>query len=104
MDHAKNYGAKLVVYIDTEACAKDAKMCDGCFTEIPKVLKSVKGVSTVTLDKTGKVATIGFKKDANVSTSTLATALSKSDFKFHASFVSTQDSDSESVGSGGSCH
>lgn len=86
MDRKKTYGAKLVAYIDTEMCAKQKTMCDACFTEIPKVLKAVKGVSDVTLDDTGKVASIGFAKDATVSTIALAKALGQSDFKFKVTF------------------
>src|SRR3990172_4454573 len=40
MDRKKTYGAKLIAYIDTEACAKQAKMCEACFKETPKVLKA----------------------------------------------------------------
>ena len=101
MDHEKTYGAKLMAYIDTEMCAKNAKMCDGCFTEIPKVLKSVKGVSYVTLDETGKVAAISFTKDANVPTSALATALGNSDFKFYVTFTSPKPQSSQRQHSGG---
>ncbi|HEY3376500.1 MAG TPA: heavy metal-associated domain-containing protein [Armatimonadota bacterium] len=104
MDHDKTYGAKLMAYIDTEMCAKNAKMCDGCFTEIPKVLNAVKGVSDVTLDETGKIAAIGFTKDANVTTSALATALGKSNFKFHATFVSPTPQTTQKDQAGGGCN
>lgn len=114
MDHAKTYGAKLVANIDTAMCAKQKKMCDACFTEIPKVLKGVKGVSNVTLDATGKVATIGFAKDAVVTTSALAKALSQSNFKFTVTFASTSstvaqqttgnDKDECELDTGGCCN
>jgi len=87
MDHAKTYGASLVLYIDTKACATEPKMCPACFTEIPKVLKKVAGVSAVSLDATGKIASVSFAKDAKVSTQTLAKALAASDFKFITTFA-----------------
>lgn len=90
MDAKKTYGAKLVVCIDAPMCAKNPTMCPACFTEIPKVLKKIKGVSDVSLDKTGKIATIGFKLDAKVTTVQLATALGKHSFKFTADFACPQ--------------
>ena len=87
MDKTKTYGAKLVAYIDTEMCAKNKKMCAGCFTEIPKVLNAIKGVSEVTLDETGKIATISFAKEPEVSTSALAKALGASDYMFKVAFT-----------------
>lgn len=105
MDKAKNYGAKLVAYIDTAMCATQKTMCDACFTEIPKVLKAVKGVNDVTLDESGKVASIGFAKDAVVTTSTLAKALSQSDFKFTVAFSSVASTTTKAAAdnAGGSC-
>jgi copper chaperone CopZ len=87
MDRQKTYGAKLVAHIDTAMCAKQQKMCEGCFTEIPKVLKGVKGVSDVTLDETGKVATIGFANDAKVATGALTKALARSSYKFTVKYA-----------------
>lgn len=113
MDHEKTYGAQLVAYIDTTMCAKQKTMCDACFTEIPKVLKAVKGVSDVTLDETGKIAAISFVKDAKVSTSALSKALGSSNFKFQVKYVTAvpsssksnqkQDSGHESMGHDGDC-
>lgn len=107
MDHKKTYGAKLVAYIDTAMCAKDKKMCDACFTEIPKVLKAVKGVSDVTLDDTGKIAAISYAKDATVTTNDLAKALAQSNFKFQVTFVSPQPTEThqqDKAADGGACH
>jgi len=87
MDHAKTYGAKLVLYIDAAGCANDAKMCASCFTEIPKVLKAVKGVSNVTLDETGKIAAVSLLKNADFSTSVLTKALARSDYQFTVTFI-----------------
>ena len=114
MDAKKNYGARLLAYIDTEMCARQQKMCEACFTEIPKVLKSVKGVDAVTLDESGKIASISFVKDATVSTSALAKALAQSEFKFTVNFFSSalntvpdqqtdNDADGCGMGAGGGC-
>ncbi len=58
MDHSKTYGAHLVLFVDCPCCAKRTTMCPACFTEIPKALKTVQGVSSVSLDATGKVASV----------------------------------------------
>ncbi len=87
MDHSKTYGARLVVFVDTAMCAKDAKMCPACCTEIAKVLKTVKGIDTVSLDATGKVVSVTFTRDANVTTWKLTKALAASDFKFMVSYM-----------------
>lgn len=87
MDATKTYGAKLVVYIDAPMCAKEVKMCAACPPEITRVVKAVKGVSGVTLDTTGKVASITFAQGAKVTTADLAAALKKSSFKFTAQFA-----------------
>ncbi len=81
------YTAKLLVYVDAAMCAGQEKMCPACFTEIPKVLKSVPGVSNVTMDNTGRIATVTLADHATVTTSALATALGKSTFKFTTSFT-----------------
>lgn len=87
MDPEKTYGAKLVAYVDTDACADQQTMCDDCFTELPKTLEDVTGIDTVTLDTTGKIATISFKEDAAVTTQDITTALRKSDLQFHVQYT-----------------
>ncbi len=87
MNHAKTYGAHLVLFVDAPGCAGQTKMCPACFTEIPKVLKTVKGIDTVRLDTTGKVVSLTFSKNADVTTQELVKALSASDFKFTTCFV-----------------
>lgn len=87
MDRSKTYGARLVVFVDAEMCAKQAKMCPACFTEIPKVLKTIAGIDTVSLDATGKVVSVTFTRDANVPTQKLTKALAASDFKFMVSYM-----------------
>ncbi len=87
MDAKKTYGTALRVYIDAPMCAKDAKMCPACFTEIPKMLKPVAGIKTVTLDSTGKVATLTFTPGAKVTTAQLTAALKKSSFHFTVGYA-----------------
>ncbi|MHB0935776.1 MAG: variable large family protein [Armatimonadota bacterium] len=81
------YSAKLVVYVDAEMCKDQGKMCPPCFDEIKKMVKGVKGITGVALDKTGKVATLSFDPKANVTTKAIADALKKSKFKFIVSFT-----------------
>lgn len=81
------YTAKLLVYVDAAMCAGQEKMCPACFTEIPKVLKTVPGVSSVTMDNTGRIATVTLADHATVTTGALGTALGKSNFKFTTSFA-----------------
>jgi|GEM_PF-1573984 len=81
------YTAKLVVYVDAPMCADQPKMCGACFTEIPKTLKSVKGVNGVTLDESGKVATIAFDAKAGVTTAAITEGLKTSKFNFIVSFA-----------------
>jgi copper chaperone CopZ len=90
--HAKKteknpYTAKFVAYVDAAMCEDQAKMCAPCFTEIPKTLKGIQGVTGVTLDDTGKVATIAFDPKADIATSAIADALKKSKFNFTVSFT-----------------
>jgi len=77
------YTAKFVAYID-------APMCEACFTEIPQMLKSVKGVTGVTLDESGKVATIAFDAKAGVTTTAIAEGLKKSKFNFTVNFAAPE--------------
>ncbi|HEY3379961.1 MAG TPA: cation transporter [Armatimonadota bacterium] len=86
MDVKKTYTGHLVAQIDTTMCAKNAKMCDGCFVEIPKVLKKIAGVSDVALDANGKVAYIGFAPGATVTTKAISKALAASDYHFTTRF------------------
>jgi len=112
--HGKLYTASFITYIDAEMCKGQQKMCEGCFTEIPKVLKGVKGVTDVTLDETGRIATIKLDPKVEVTTTVIAGALKKSKFNFIVSFTdpkpeksaSTGDTENGSgcgMGSGGSC-
>ena len=87
MDKKQTYGAALLAYIDTAMCAEEETMCQACFTEIPKALKTIKGIHNVTLDTTGKIASISFPKDAKVTTVNIADALLKHNFKFTAVFT-----------------
>jgi len=87
MDPKKTYGAQLVLCVDTAMCAKEKKMCPACFTELPKAFKTVKEISTVSLDDTGKVATIGFAPGAKVTTAQITKALAMHSFKFIANFA-----------------
>ena len=105
MNHQKTYGAQLVLFVDSAGCAKQAKMCPACFTEIPKMLKKVAGIDTVRLDDTGKVARVTFTKHANVSTSALAKALAASDFKFTTRFLAPTAAKpaAKQAAQGGSC-
>lgn len=86
MDAKKTYGATLQVYIDAPMCAAEAKMCQGCFTEIPKMLKPVVGITRVALDTTGKIASLTFDAKAKVTTAQIAAALKKSTYKFTVGF------------------
>jgi copper chaperone CopZ len=88
MDAGKTYGARLLLYVDTQMCANEKTMCADCFTEIPKRLKAVSGVQDVTLDATGKMAAISFTRGASVKTSDLINALQKSDLGFSVSTIS----------------
>ena len=81
------YSAKSVVYVDAEMCKDQVKMCPPCFDEIKKMVKGVKGITGVELDKTGKVATLAFDGKASVTTKAIADALKKSKFKFIVSFT-----------------
>jgi len=106
MDAHKTYTGKLVLYVDAEMCKANAKMCAGCFTEIPRVLKAVKGVKQVTLDATGKIASLTFTQGAKVTTKTLAAALAKSSYKFTVRFdqpVSAPASQSAGTGCPNCC-
>jgi copper chaperone CopZ len=84
-DVHKTYGAALLLYVDTQMCAHQKKMCAACFPEIPKRLKAVKGVQGVNLDATGKIVTITFAKGTRVTTSDLISALKKSVLGFSVS-------------------
>jgi len=107
MNHAKTYGARLLVFVDAPGCAGQAKMCPACFTEIPKVLKTVKGIDTVSLDDTGKVVFVTFTHDANITTQSLVKALSTSAFKFTTCFIApktTAQHNANSGNTGGCCN
>ncbi len=82
--------ATLAVYLDAKMCQDQPKMCPPCFTEIPKVLNGVTGIKAVTLDETGKIATLTFDKDANVTTTAIANALAKSAFGFITTFTAPE--------------
>jgi copper chaperone CopZ len=104
MDKKKTYGATLQAFIDTPMCAKQATMCRACFTEIPKALTAVKGVHGVTLDKTGKIASIRFDGDAKVTTASLADALAKHKFKFTVAFTAPATAEAPKASTGHSAH
>lgn len=95
------YSAKFVVYVDAAMCKDQVKMCGACFTEIPKSLKSVKGITGVELDKTGKVATLTFDPKANVTTTAIADALKKSKFNFIVSFTTPKTEKDTAAAAGG---
>ncbi len=78
--------AALTVYIDADMCKAEKNMCAGCFTEIPKVLKKVNGISGVKLDDTGKIASLTFTKNANITTKAIKDALLKSSYGFIVTF------------------
>ncbi|HEY3416028.1 MAG TPA: heavy-metal-associated domain-containing protein [Armatimonadota bacterium] len=103
MDHSKTYGAKLVAYIDAPMCAKNVKMCPACFTEIPKTLKKVKGISEVKMDATGKIATIGFAKGAQVTTAQVSKALAAHSYKFTTRFTAPAGTKAATSSSQGTC-
>lgn len=104
MDHSKTYGAKLVVYVDAAMCAKEPKMCPACFKEIPRALKSVKGLGNVALDSTGKVASLTFAKGAKVNTASITKALKASSFKFTVGYTAPAGSKAAQTASASSGH
>lgn len=82
------YTAHLTFYVDAPMCKGQAKMCPACEPEISKMLKSVKGISKVSFDTTGRYATVSFAPKAKVSTSDITSALNKSTFHFTENFAS----------------
>ncbi|MHB9026105.1 MAG: cation transporter [Armatimonadota bacterium] len=103
MDRKQTYGAKLVAYIDAAMCAKQKSMCDACFTEVPKTLKQIKGVSDVTLDKTGKVASISFAAKSKVTTAQITKALADHKFKFTTRFMDPAEKSAAGSSDQGAC-
>lgn len=87
IEKGQDIASSLVVYIDADMCKNQKTMCRACFTEIPRVLKEVKGVKAVSLDKTGKIASITFSGDAKATTAELTKALQKSDYGFIVSYT-----------------
>lgn len=104
MDRTKTYGAKLVAFINTAACAEQKTMCGACAPEEQKRLSAIDGVKTVTIDKTGKVAGITFAPDAKVTTAQLAKALGESDFHFTVSFTAPTADAAPAPAGAPSCH
>ena len=82
MDANKSYYAHLLLYVDTKGCANEKEMCAKCKVEIPARLKSVKGVESVTLDASGKIASITMQSGSKITTHDLAKALEKSSLTF----------------------
>lgn len=103
MNARKTYAGSLLVFIDTEMCRAEKTMCAACFTEIPRVLKTVKGVETVTLDKTGKIAAITFRKGARVLCTDIGAALNASSFHFSVAFTSAASATSAPSNAKGGC-
>jgi len=83
--------ARLLLYVDTAMCKGAAKMCAGCFTEIPARLNTVTGVKEVTLDDTGRRVKVTFDADTKIKTTDLAAALAKSDYGFTVSFAEPKE-------------
>jgi len=94
--HDKLFSASFVTYIDAAMCKGQAKMCEGCPTEIKKMLKDVKGITGITFDETGRVATIGLDPKVSVTTTQIAAALKKSKFNFIVSFTDPKPADKDS--------
>ena len=69
-----------------QKCAGQKKLSDACVAEAQKALKGIKGVETVALDAANKSANLTFAKDAEVTTTAIAQALKKSEFKFTVRF------------------
>jgi len=86
-----DYDARLLLYVDTAMCKGAAKMCGGCFTEIPAQLKTIAGVKEVTLDDTGRRVKVTFTADAKVKTTDLTSALAKSTYGFTVSFTAPKE-------------
>lgn len=86
MDPAKTYGARLLVKVDAAMCAGQQTMCPACAPEITKRLRALKGVTTVTFDKTGREVSVGLAKGATVKTTDIAKALKASSYKFSVTF------------------
>jgi len=95
--HNKLYIASFVTFVDAPMCKNEPKMCAACPPEIQKMLKDVKGVTGVTLDDTGRIATIGLDPKVAVTTTAIADALKKSKFNFTVSFTATQTSQTAAV-------
>jgi len=85
--HNKLYTASFVAFINAPMCKNEPKMCAACPPEIKKMLKDVKGITAVTLDDTGRIATIGLDPKVDVTTTAIAGALKKSKFNFIVSFT-----------------
>ncbi|MEI7831997.1 MAG: heavy metal-associated domain-containing protein [bacterium] len=87
----EKYDARLLLYVDAAMCKGAAKMCTGCFTEIPARLKAITGVNDVTLDDTGRRVKVTFDADTKIKTTDLAAALAKSDYGFTVSFAEPKE-------------
>ena len=86
-DPKATVSAGLQIFVDTKMCSKEKKMCAGCFTEVPKTLKAVKGIAKVSLDDTGKLVTLTFAKNAKVTTNAIAKGLAASSYGFTVDFT-----------------
>ncbi|HEY3376503.1 MAG TPA: cation transporter [Armatimonadota bacterium] len=86
MDDNKTYGAHLLLFVDMQACANQKAMCERCKVEIPARLKRVKGIDIVTLDASGKIASLTFAPDVSVTTHDIVKAIEKSSLRFAFSF------------------
>lgn len=87
MNHAKTYAAQLVLFVDAPECAGLVKMSADGANEMTTLLKAVKGVGSVSLDATGKVASVTFSNKAIVATPALTAALGASNRHFSVGFV-----------------
>ncbi len=88
MDARQTCGAHLLVYVDMQGCANRTAMCAQGKTEIPRRLSTMRGINSVTLDASGKIARITFLADAGIKTSDIARVLNASAQHFAVSFAS----------------
>ena len=86
MDAKKNYGAKLVIYVDAPMCVKEKVMCPACPPEMTKMLNAVKGISAISIGKTGKIVTVGFAKGAQVTTQVSGQSVREEQLPFRRQF------------------
>lgn len=118
MNRNETYKGRLVAHIDAAKCAGEETMCQECRTEIPQLLKGIKGVKEVTLDETGKIALMSFDKKAKVTTADITRALGKGKMGYTVNFTAATpaahaqgDADEQAhgaaacpmTGGGGSC-